>query len=89
MRPKRHGKNSELIEKQAARITALEDVLKELITPARSTGHYIDWTVGEKRGVPYYICTYCGHEWETDKPESHKDDCPIAIGRRLLDEKVN
>ena len=89
-RPKRHGKNSELVEKQAARITALEDVLKKFTD--LGDGLYVRWETtygyGYESRHPY--CIYCGETWDrTSETDAHKDDCPIEIARRLLDERVD
>lgn len=78
--------NTESVE----RITALENAIKSLTD--LGDGLYVRWETtygyGYESRHPY--CVYCGETWDREsETDAHKDDCPIVIARRLLDENID
>ena len=43
------------------------------------------FTIQEPRNV-FYKCLYCDEHWEKGHKEKHDYDCPISMGRQLLEE---
>jgi hypothetical protein len=78
-RPHRHGKNSEIIQQQAERIDALENVLQKFLN---SQYHILTGYIN--RGNFVCSCTYCEFWWHKGEPESHHENCPVQLARELL-----
>ena len=43
------------------------------------------FTIQEPKNVSYK-CLYCDEHWEKEHGEKHEYDCPVSVGRQLLEE---
>lgn len=78
-RAHRHGKNSELIEQQAARIAELERVLRLFSNDGPGAIYRrFDATYARQ------YCALCGSEWAVGESERHSAYCPLPAARALL-----
>ena len=79
-----YGLNSS-VAKVVDRIKELETVLRSLTYVG--DGYYVGWRDNHSFNKYGCFCIYCNAEWDrytSTPPDSHTQDCPIAIARAAL-----